>query len=133
RFPRSLRCLCALVTSVLLLAAGCSSRKAQQPNLREDAVKIAKEKAPPVAFQVTGGRFGITDADGRPVLTARIPNADAVIQPGDPNAGPITLREAVLTLYKEGKPSLWLKAPVTTWQGGLITAAQGGRSGTVDG
>jgi hypothetical protein len=77
-----------LVATAALLAVGCSPRKQSRLN-REDAAKIAREKAPPVAIRVTGGDFGITDAEGRPVLTGRIPDADAVIQPGDANGGPI--------------------------------------------
>src|SRR5205814_487914 len=54
------------------------------------------------------------------------------LQPSDPSGGPVTLTRADLTLYTEGKPSLWLKAPVASWKAGLLTAPQGADSGSVD-
>jgi lipopolysaccharide transport protein LptA len=66
-------------------------------------------------------------------MEARITDADATLQPGDPSNGPVTLTHADLTLYREGKPSLWLKAPVASWKAGLLTAPHGADSGSVDG
>jgi lipopolysaccharide transport protein LptA len=118
-----------------MVVGGCAGKK-ERPSgeeRREQARRIAREKAPTATLRVTGSKFQVTDARGRLVLIARIPQANALLQPEKPSQGPLTLSRADCTLYKEGMPSLWLKAPVAKWQGGVLTSAQGARCGTVDG
>jgi hypothetical protein len=140
RSPLSVRstlcslCLCVLVV-LIGAAAGCSGKKKEQtrkPDLKRQASELLKERAPSTTVRVTQGRWRVEDELGQPVLAARTPEVEAQIQPEDPSQGPVTLKGADLTLYEEGKPSLWLKAPVATWQAGILRAEKGARSGTVD-
>jgi lipopolysaccharide transport protein LptA len=114
--------------------SGCAGKKqaASRKDFKKEARELAKE-APGAIVKVVGGRFQVEDNRGRLVMTAQIQNANATLQPSDPSQGPVTIYQAHWTLYKEGKPSLWLDAPVATWQGGLLTAPRGARSASIDG
>lgn len=115
--------------------AGCAARRPAQSRtrLKQEARQLLKQTAPTATIRVVGGQFQAVDGQGRLVLVARIKDADATLQPSDPSSGPLTLTDADLTLYREGKPSVWLKAPAAIWKGGLLTASQGARCRSVDG
>jgi lipopolysaccharide transport protein LptA len=123
-----------LLPGVVLLS-GCAGRKNPQSRaqIKEQARQIIKQTAQSVVVQVSKGVFQAQDSQGRLVMVARIKDADATLQPSDPSQGPVMLNRADLTLYKEGKPSLWLKAPVAAWNAGLLTAPHGADSGSLDG
>lgn len=115
----------------LLTVAGCAGRKERQARarLREQVKQVVKEEAPTASVRISGGKFRVEDTQGRPVLVAQVRDVNALIQPGGPSRGPLTLHQADLILYKDGKPSLWLKAPVATWQDGVLRAGAKGRAG----
>jgi lipopolysaccharide export system protein LptA len=129
-------CLCGSILIVLITAlSGCGVKRSKsvRARLREEAKQIVKEQAPPADFQVSGMKWHVEDAAGRPVLAARVATVAGTVQPTNPSEGPVALKQADWTLFKEGKPSLWLKAPLATWQEGRLVATQGARCGTVDG
>lgn len=119
----------------MLAISGCAEKRRQRsrPSLKQEARQIVKEAAPSGVLRVVGGQFQVENSAGQLVLVARIHDASALLQPSDPSKGPVTVSQASWTLYKDGKPTLWLQAPVSTWQSGLLTAPRGARSGSVDG
>jgi lipopolysaccharide transport protein LptA len=119
----------------MLGSGGCGGKRSprSRTQLKSQAREAIKTKAPPAIVRVQGGEFKAEDDQGRTVLVARMADADALVQPAAAAQGPVSLTRADLTLYKVGQPSLWLKAPVATWNNGLLTAPRGARSGSLDG
>jgi lipopolysaccharide transport protein LptA len=113
---------------------GCARKTPHgRASLKKEVGRIVKAAAPNAVVQLVGGQFRVEDSSGQVVMVAHIRNANAVLQPSDPSKGPVTVYQAHWTLYKDGQPSLWMQAPVATWQGGLLTAPRGAHSGSVDG
>lgn len=135
RLSVCLICFCFLVIGAL----GCGRFRSRptRPVTAEPvsgAEKPAEELKTRVAdVTVRGSSFEARDPEGRLVLSLQVASTQTALSAARGVEGAVTLERIDGILYREGEPSLWVKAPEAVWENGVLRAVKGVRSGSADG
>lgn len=134
-----------LLAGALLAAAVVGCRPAYDGPELDPAARAARRSArqpgaaePPdrgtFNFRSSGGNeFTVDDAQGRPLLRAKMSRTQGSIRPGGSVQGPVLMQDAKCLLYQKGVPQIDLQSPEATWDGQHLRTQREAHGVTADG
>jgi lipopolysaccharide export system protein LptA len=124
----------------MLWGFACAPRTPTSSEVRERVASEARRAAAraeaegaSITVQAVGNQLRVDDERGRPLLLASVELVDGNLTPAGAFGRPVQLKRVKALLHQDGRPQISLEAPVATWDGKQLRAAEKARGVTPDG